>query len=58
MQKSTDTNLFKHLRRVVAFTAPTVIKLMAFSSFMDIMSLEFYSPGKETDNRDKVHLFP
>lgn len=32
----------------MAFTAPTVMKLMAFSSFMDIKSLEFYLPGKET----------
>lgn len=48
MQKSMDKNSFKPLRMVVAFTAPTVTKLMAFSSFMDIRSLEFYSPGQET----------
>ena len=48
MQKSMDKNLFRHLRTVVTFTAPIVMKLKAFSSFMDVMSPEFCSPGKET----------
>jgi hypothetical protein len=33
---------------VVAFTASIVTKPTAFSSFTDIMSLEFYPPGQET----------
>jgi hypothetical protein len=48
MQKSTDKNSFQHLRTVVAFTATIGMKLMAFSSFMDIMTRKFYSPGQET----------
>jgi hypothetical protein len=49
MQKSMDKNVFRHLRTVLAFTAAIVMKLKAFSSFLNVMSPEFYSPeGKKT----------